>query len=86
MIYHSHVQFKLSNKRNTYERQSYTLFQLLGDIGGFNGAVIIFPSIVMRSFSGMMFQHSIAKQVPIRKPKKKKNRENERRLSENEQY
>ena len=84
MIYHSHVQFKLSNKQNTYERQSYTLFQLLGDIGGFNGAVIIVPSILMRSFSGLMFQHSIAKQVPIRKARKSKARENDRRLSENE--
>ena len=33
------------------ERSAYTLFTLLGDFGGFQGAIIIFPSFLMSFYS-----------------------------------
>ena len=54
------------------ERQTYTFFTLLGDLGGFNAAIIIFPSYVMSFYSERMFQSALAGEVPIRKRKRNK--------------
>ena len=37
------VNLELANKMMTAERSKYTFFVLLGDVGGFNGAIMIFP-------------------------------------------
>ena len=39
--------FYLSNKKVTYIRQVYTVFTALGDFGGFNGAIMTFPAVMM---------------------------------------
>ena len=54
------------------ERQTYTFFTLLGDLGGFNGAIIIFPSYLMSFYSERMFRSALAGEVPIRKKKRNK--------------
>ena len=51
------------------EREAYTVFTLIGDVGGFNGAIIILPAFLMSFYSERMFQSAIAKEVPVRKKK-----------------
>ena len=62
----------LSEKKTTLERTSYTFFQLMADLGGFNSAIVLFPSVLMGFFSEAMYKHSVAQEVPIRKPKRAK--------------
>ena len=50
---------RLSANKYIYERSVYTFFALLGDVGGFNGAIIILPTFVMAIYSERMYQGSI---------------------------
>lgn len=65
--YFAAVAIHLSDKRHSLERTAYTFFQLLGDVGGFNGAIILFPSFIMSYLSECLFRQSLAKQIPTRK-------------------
>ena len=58
--YFSSVSVTLSQKRHYIERTAYTFFQLLADLGGFSGAIIFFPSVIMRSLSAFLFGQSLA--------------------------
>lgn len=49
----------MSERANTYERSAYTLLALLGDIGGFNGAIIILPTYLMSFYNPRMYQASL---------------------------
>ena len=44
-----HIQILLELAETKYEsqRQVYTFFTMIGDIGGFNGAIIILPAYLM---------------------------------------
>ena len=42
---------KLSDIERVYERESYTLMMMIGDIGGFNGAIVIIPWLFMGYYS-----------------------------------
>ena len=46
----------LSDQMMTAERSQYSFFTLLGDVGGFNGAIIIFPAYIMSFYSSRMYQ------------------------------
>ena len=46
------------------ERQVYTYFYLIGDIGGFNAAVVLFPAYLMHFYSQQMFKSQILKEMP----------------------
>ena len=35
-------EFQLSDKYYKYERSAYTILALIGDVGGFNGALLVF--------------------------------------------
>ena len=39
---------------------------MLGDVGGFNEAVIIFPSIIVAYFSERMYRKEIAGEIPVK--------------------
>ena len=54
------------------ERTFYSFFTLLGDIGGFNGAIIIFPTFIMQFYSEHAYKMASSDQIPIRKSRKKK--------------
>ena len=41
----------LSDIQYSYERKSYTALMLIGDIGGFNGAILLFLHFLMRFYS-----------------------------------
>ena len=45
---------------------------LVGDIGGFTGAIIGLPAYFLSWYSSRMFEASIFKQLPIKAYKKKK--------------
>ena len=51
--------------RHTQSRSPYTVFILLGDFGGFQGAVILIPSFLMSFYSAKMFERSLATGMPI---------------------
>ena len=48
--------FKLADTRYKYERAPYTIFVLLGDFGGFQGAIIMLPGYLMSLYTSRMFQ------------------------------
>ena len=54
-----YIKFSLSENKHIYERDVYALFTLIGDVGGFNGAIVILPSFLMAIYSNRMYQSSI---------------------------
>ena len=50
------IMFELGQTQFTAERSKYTLFILLGDLGGFNGAIMILPAFLMSIYTDSMFQ------------------------------
>ena len=50
---------QLSENKYIYERSVYTFFNLIADVGGFNGAIIILPTFVMAIYSKRMYKGSI---------------------------
>ena len=46
---------------------------MIGDIGGFNGAIIILPSYILASYSARMYSSSIQEEIPVSN-KKSRNR------------
>mmetsp|Transcript_35174 Transcript_35174/g.46334 ORF Transcript_35174/g.46334 Transcript_35174/m.46334 type:complete len:81 (-) Transcript_35174:923-1165(-) len=50
------AEFELSDKMYTYERQAYTMLALVGDVGGFNGALILLQGFVMSFYSSILFE------------------------------
>ena len=65
------LEVTLDDTTKVYERTAYTFFTLLGDVGGFNAAIIIFPSYLMSSFSSNKYSQAVYKGVPVQKKKKK---------------
>ena len=65
------VLLALSNRKYLYERSVYTLFTLIGDVGGFNGAIVILPTFLMAIYSERMFKGSISEEIPARKKRKR---------------
>ena len=53
------ISMQLSENKYIYERSVYTFFTLIGDVGGFNGAIIILPTFVMAIYSKRMYKGSI---------------------------
>ena len=53
------VEFLLSENKYVYERSVYTFFSMIGDVGGFNGAIVILPTFLMTIYSERMYQGSI---------------------------
>ena len=63
---------RLSDTKHEYERQVYTVFALIGDIGGFNGAIIMLPTFLMTRYSQCMYKSAIQEEIPTRKTKKRR--------------
>ena len=64
----------LSDKDVKMERTFYSIFNLVSDIGGFNGAIIIFPSFVMSYYNASAYTRDITRQIPVRYTKRKARR------------
>ena len=65
------LELVISNQKYEYEREFYTLMTLVGDIGGFQGAVIMLPAFLMSLYTPKMFEVSIASEMPIKKKRKR---------------
>ena len=63
-----------SDKKKTYERTTWTFFSFIGDVGGFNGAIGIFPTFIMSYYSSHMYQASVFNDVPVTSKRKSKKR------------
>ena len=66
------IVYRLSNVLHQSERKVYSVFTMIGDIGGFNGAIIILPSFILAQYSGRMFSSSIQEEIQVSKKSKKK--------------
>ena len=66
------IKFRLSENKTLYERKAYTFMILVGDIGGFYGAIIGLPAYFLSWYSSRMFGASIYEQLPVNDSKKKK--------------
>ena len=64
------VKFILADTIYEYERQAYTSFTLLGDVGGFNSAIFIFPTFLMSHYSSRMYNSSVSTEIPVKKKNK----------------
>lgn len=68
------LSLELAATQRFAERQAYTFFTLLGDVGGFNGAIIMLPAYMMSWYSAKMFQDSLLQEIPVktkRRPREK---------------
>ena len=60
-----------SENKVVLERTSYTLFTLIADVGGFNGAIILFPSYFLSWYSARQFQSAVYVDTIVKKKKKR---------------
>ena len=65
----SAVVFYLADKSKTYEREVYTFMEMLGDFGGFNDGIMLFPAILMSIYSNKMFLQSLFSKLPVKSKK-----------------
>lgn len=65
------IEIILSDKKLEHGRQAYTFFMLIGDVGGFNGAIIIFPAYLMSYYSAAMYQSAVYAEALIKRKLKK---------------
>lgn len=76
IVYNSEPKFSLyltiSDTRYESERQVYTIFTMIGDIGGFNGAITILPAFFLAKYNSAMYIASISRDVKIRSKRKKR--------------
>ena len=49
------IYLELSDTLHQSERKVYSVFAMLGDIGGFNGAIIIVPAYLLSFHSDFMY-------------------------------
>ena len=67
------LNFLLSDIKRTYERKAYTFMTLISDIGGFNGAVFLFPAFLLSWYNKKMLMASLYEELPLKKKKSKAN-------------
>ena len=69
----NYASIELSATVRQSERKRYTVLALLGDVGGFNDGIIIFPTLFLTYYSQIVFQSAISKEF-LTKSKKERNR------------
>ena len=42
---------------------------LIGDVGGFNGAMVLLPTYLMSYFSFIMYKWAVTEEMPVKKGK-----------------
>ena len=72
---------ELSDTRNIYTREPYTAFALLGDFGGFNGAIIMFPALLMSFYTPRMYAAAVAHDTPVREPRSRNSKQKQHQLT-----
>ena len=57
----------LSDRKWIHERSAYTFMTLIGDVGGFNGAMVLLPTYLMSYFSFIMYKWAVTEEMPVKK-------------------
>ena len=57
---------------------------LIGDFGGFNGAIMLIPTLIMSSYSKSMFESSLEQEIPIRRANEGKSNKPNQGLKQDE--
>ena len=57
-----------------YERESYNLMMMIGDFGGFNGAIMIVPTLFMGLYNSSMYQYEVTSEIPTKRKSSKRTR------------
>ena len=68
------VEIYLGGKKNIYERSKYTIFTLLGDLGGFYSAIVLIPSSFMSLYASKILTQSLSSQTPTVSKNSKKSK------------
>ena len=55
----------MTNRKNLFSRHAYTLFDLLGDYGGFNEAFFTLIGAFISTYSAKMYQNSISQELKV---------------------
>ena len=61
----------MSDVKQSYQRKAYTFLTLLGDYGGFNGAIVFLLSFLMTSYSANLYESAIAGELKYQQRKAK---------------
>ena len=76
----------LSSNSKVESRQAYTLFELLGDFGGFNDAIYFLLSLPMGFYSSAMYNQHVASLFRYKKKSRKKAPSDQERLSKESKF
>ena len=61
------IKIEMTTQKIIQFRQAYTLFDLLGDFGGFNGSVLMILSSLMTAYSARIYRDQIAREIPLQR-------------------
>ena len=59
------VEFAMSNNKHIHERKSQTILNIVGDIGGFNDAILLLFGPLILIYSSKSFDLSVPKGQPV---------------------
>ena len=59
------LDIQMSDKKVEYERRSYTILDLLGDFGGFNGSLAMIFGFFLSYYSDWMYQATTSHEFSI---------------------
>ena len=57
---------RLGDNKKEISRQVYTIFTLIGDVGGFNSAIILIAAPLMSFYSNHIYKQSIQAEIPVK--------------------
>ena len=57
----------MTNNKIIYSRSAYTILDLLGDFGGFNGSIFIILSLITSAYSARIYKEQIAQEIPLQR-------------------
>ena len=61
------IVMQMTNNKAFHVRHAYTMFDVLGDVGGFNGAVLSILSLFMGSYSSSVYFSQVSSEIPTLK-------------------
>ena len=59
----------MTNNKVIITRQAYSVFDILGDFGGFNGSIFMILSTIFTAYSARIYHDKIAKEIPLERKK-----------------
>ena len=60
------IRLVMADEKVTIEREVYTFFTFIGDIGGFNGAILMFPAFFVSRYTAKMYETTIYSELPVK--------------------